>query len=1096
MKRNYTFLLFVSILFVCLIFLSALEVKAADIHVTTTQDKISGSLRAALTTANTNNEADTIYLPAGTYLLTGSSGDDGNIEGDLDFDSSQKITIIGAGSESTIINGNQVDRVLHILAGTVSIAGVTIKKGKTPDADYFQDSEGGGGIKNSGSLELNQCTIIENSTGKGSLAVYGSDDDIAGNSGEGGGIYNSGSLTLSLCQVTGNSTGKGGGGGLGDTGGKSGSGGGIFSSGSLTLTDCIIDSNSTGLGGRACGGGDSGNGGGICITSTGEANLKRCTVNNNSTSPGGYAGCAGGPFHGGHGGNGGGIYNEGDIVLINCTVYYNDAGEGGSTDSAPLGVGGSGGGIYSKGEIYLRCCTIANNFINYCYPDMESGKGGGVYGANYILIYMENTIVADNYILSSGGEGPDCWGNVRSHGYNLIENTNWCFIEGGPTEDITGVDPKLGFLADNGGPTPTCALPIDSPAIDAGYSRGLSEDQRGFLRPVDMPDIYNKLDGADIGAYEYIPYTISGYVTYHETGLENVSLTFSNNGGTTTTDKNGFYSHSIRPGWSGTATPAKEGYMFEPTFRTYTSIQSDYSGQDYESELADAPIITVNRNRLNFAIDSAGNSSTPQTFLIANGGGGPLNWSITDNASWLNCTPSTGVNSTSVTASLNNVSLSPGTYNGTINISSAYASNSPVTIAVSLTVFNSSASGVPFGYFETPTDGADVFSSIPVTGWVLDDIGVDSVKIYRSENKDFIYIGDAIFVEGARPDVEIAYPGYPSSYKAGWGYMLLTNFLPNGGNGTFILHAIATDIEGNRVELGQKTIHVDNANAVLPFGAIDSPAQGGIASGTSYRNQGWALTPLPNKIPEDGHTLKVWIDGVNVGNPIYNIYRSDIATLFPGYANSNGAMAYFDFDTTGYDNGVHTIEWNATDNAGNSDGIGSRYFSIQNAGQQKSQESSGFKNGYMTRKLPWKIKKMLDFSLTQIPCAYSEPIGFQEGYYTGLPLEIRYPGEDGNFSVEIKELTRIEIHLDWNNESEDGDSKADDCTNAKWWGVMAVGDDFRKLPIGSSLDSQRGIFRWMPGVGFLGSFRMVFVKELTQGNLIKKIITFHLIPKF
>ncbi len=246
--------------------------------------------------------------------------------------------------------------------------------------------------------------------------------------------------------------------------------------------------------------------------------------------------------------------------------------------------------------------------------------------------------------------------------------------------------------------------------------------------------------------------------------------------------------------------------------------------------------------------------------------------------------------------------------------------------------FSQASGGVPFGDFATPLDGETVRSSIAVTGWALDNKGVQSVKIYREseDGSTLVYIGDGVFVEGARPDVEAAYPGYPNNSAAGWGYMMLTNFLPDGGNGTFTLHAIATDTDGNSVTLGTKRIFCDNANAVKPFGAIDSPAQGGTASGTNYRNQGWVLTPQPNKVPEDGSTIDVFIDGKKVGNVTYNIYRSDIAGFFPGYANSNGAMAYFDFDTTAYENGVHTIQWAATDNAGNTDGIGSRYFSIQN----------------------------------------------------------------------------------------------------------------------------------------------------------------------
>jgi len=93
--------------------------------------------------------------------------------------------------------------------------------------------------------------------------------------------------------------------------------------------------------------------------------------------------------------------------------------------------------------------------------------------------------------------------------------------------------------------------------------------------------------------------------------------------------------------------------------------------------------------------------------------------------------------------------------------------------------------------------------------------------------------------------------------------------------------------------------------------------EGGSASGKNFVNWGWALTPRPNTIPIDGSTISVFVDGVNLGNPHYNIYRSDIATLFPGFANSDGAVGYFYIDTTTYKDGIHTIQWSARDDNGN-----------------------------------------------------------------------------------------------------------------------------------------------------------------------------------
>ncbi|MDQ1355292.1 MAG: hypothetical protein QG657_5602, partial [Acidobacteriota bacterium] len=359
-----------------------------------------------------------------------------------------------------------------------------------------------------------------------------------------------------------------------------------------------------------------------------------------------------------------------------------------------------------------------------------------------------------------------------------------------------------------------------------------------------------------------------------------------------------------------------------------------------------SPAIGLNRTKLYFGGLGSGIHTGAQEVWIHNSGDGTLNWQAGDNAAWLTCSPTSGTNDGIITVSIDPSGLTAGTYTGTISITGANASNSPQTVSVTLTIKSTSQNLPPFGDFATPVDSSTVRSSFPVTGWVLDDIAVENVKIYR-ENGDgasLAYIGDAVFVAGARPDVETAYPNYPYNYKSGWGYMLLSYFLPNGGNGVFKLHAIAGDASGNYTTLGVKTITVDNNHSVKPFGTIDTPAQGGLVSSSPYINWGWVLTPQPNHIATNGSTINVWVDGVNKGHPTYNIYRSDIASLFPGYANSNGAIGYFSLDTGAYENGLHTIQWSATDSAGNSDGIGSRYFLINNTARDSKQNSESNAN--------------------------------------------------------------------------------------------------------------------------------------------------------
>ena len=132
---------------------------------------------------------------------------------------------------------------------------------------------------------------------------------------------------------------------------------------------------------------------------------------------------------------------------------------------------------------------------------------------------------------------------------------------------------------------------------------------------------------------------------------------------------------------------------------------------------------------------------------------------------------------------------------------------------------------------------------------------------------------------------------------------------------------------------GDRTMTCANASATRPFGAIDTPTQGGTALGPSFVNFGWALTPQPKVIPIDGSTISVLVDGNPIGTVDYNHERADIETLFPGFQNTagpNGAVAFRMIDTTRLTNGLHTISWTVSDSQGAIEGIGSRYFAVSN----------------------------------------------------------------------------------------------------------------------------------------------------------------------
>jgi hypothetical protein len=108
--------------------------------------------------------------------------------------------------------------------------------------------------------------------------------------------------------------------------------------------------------------------------------------------------------------------------------------------------------------------------------------------------------------------------------------------------------------------------------------------------------------------------------------------------------------------------------------------------------VAQQPSISLSKSTLSFSATQNGSTPSSQTFNISNGGGGTLSWSISDNATWLDVSPPSGTNSSTITASINTTNLSPGTYPAIITVSATGASNTPQTINVTYQV---SANNVP-----------------------------------------------------------------------------------------------------------------------------------------------------------------------------------------------------------------------------------------------------------------------------------------------------------------------------------------------------------------------------------------------------------------
>jgi hypothetical protein len=497
----------------------------------TAADGSAGSLRAAIIQADVNHQDNTIVLAAGVYQLTlgnTAGAEDLAARGDLDVnDAGHTVTIRGAGPGVTIIDGGKLDRVFQIFSGTtVMLEGLTIQNGVAQDAAVpgtlpGQQPAVGGGILNAGTLTLDGV-VITNCTAAAGAGKDGTPGNLTspgggGFSALGGGIYNTGTLTVFQSVITSDTAagGKGGGGSSsGDpnaTGGDGGAafGGGIYNVGSLTVNESTISSNNAfggfggdggidafgigptgGAGGRAYGGGlyvDHYAAQTILIDATVADN----TVGGGFGGVGGVGGNAGNIItdpgeSGGQGGGGdpaslGESAAAGAISLFNSTVAGNNAqgsqagqggpgGEGvprGANGPAGLQGHGAGGGIWAPADPgttgllgSVSSIIAMNSTDTFSFPDVEAEFASA-----------SNTLVQ----VSDGATGPAIMAPS-----NLLD-----------------VDPKLGPLQNNGGPTPTMALAGDSPAIDAGSNPlGLTTDGRGFA-----PRAAGA--GTDIGAFEF-----------------------------------------------------------------------------------------------------------------------------------------------------------------------------------------------------------------------------------------------------------------------------------------------------------------------------------------------------------------------------------------------------------------------------------------------------------------------------------------------------------------------------------------------------------------------------------------------------------------
>jgi hypothetical protein len=240
---------------------------------------------------------------------------------------------------------------------------------------------------------------------------------------------------------------------------------------------------------------------------------------------------AGFAIQGGRSSSGGGIENNGTLLLQGCTVRGNESSGsgGGIVSTSALTITNSsivdnvtqwsGGGLYATGSLTAENSTIARNrassgggldlyYVSALLANVTVVSNtatvawGGAGGIN-VDSYMTNVTVRNSIVTENRGRpGKDLLGPVASLSYSLVGDMALLNVQippaGGPG-NVFDVPARLGTLV---GDVPYVPFGADSPAVDAGDPAGcaggsgtLSNDQRGAAR----------LGRCDMGAYEYRP---------------------------------------------------------------------------------------------------------------------------------------------------------------------------------------------------------------------------------------------------------------------------------------------------------------------------------------------------------------------------------------------------------------------------------------------------------------------------------------------------------------------------------------------------------------------------------------------------------------
>ncbi len=239
------------------------------------------------------------------------------------------------------------------------------------------------------------------------------------------------------------------------------------------------------------------------------------------------------------------------------------------------------------------------------------------------------------------------------------------------------------------------------------------------------------------------------------------------------------------------------------------------------------PVLAVAPTSLAFTATAGGANPAAQTVNVTNSGGGTLNWTASDNQTWLGVAPATGTGAAALSVSTNVSGLAAGTYTGTVTVTAAGASGSPKTVAVTLTVNSAPPPGTApvgaWGFDETSgtavSDGSGRGNNGTIAGATRTTAGKFGSALTFDGVNDWVTVPDAASLDLTTRATLEAWV-YPSALGGTWRTALLKE---QAGQLVYALYA--------NNDVSRPSGHLFTSGDLFSNGTVSAPAQHLVASG-------------------------------------------------------------------------------------------------------------------------------------------------------------------------------------------------------------------------------------------------------------------------